>query len=111
MGFAMVMLIPGSIDFGWSRRFRRAAQEPFAALARAVEASGATRALVFVPPGATQDPHLGLVRNVTNPQGVRALYVHDRGEPLNDEVRRAFPDRKAYRYVPTEARLHRMGEP
>lgn len=106
MGFAAVILIPGSVDFGWSRRFRQAAQEPFAALARAVDARAVTRGLIFVPSDATADPHLGLVRNEAHVQGARAVYAHDRGEQLNRQLIAAFPDRVAYRYDATAGTLH-----
>ena len=108
VGLGAVMLMPASVDFAWSRRFRQAAQEPFAALDQAVIDQRVTRGLIFVPPDATADAHLGLVRNVANLEGAPAVIVHDRGDDLNREVRAAFPDRTAYRYDATTATLHEM---
>ncbi|MES2305553.1 MAG: hypothetical protein V4558_08595 [Gemmatimonadota bacterium] len=101
---ALGVIIGAGLLF-WARpdliRWRDAnqdSQRKFLVFRRMLAEIPGDRILVFVRERADHDPHGSFVRNVADPNRARVIIAFDLGDAETDTIRKAFPDRMAFRW-------------
>jgi len=92
---ALGILAAGSQEIGSAHQIRINEQRPIRAFDELLRRTTAAPSLILVRPDPGSDPHLSLIRNDPNPNAAR-LIARDLGEPGNQRLATAYPDRTVY---------------